>query len=74
MILGRDADFVVVAVGGGNPQAEQAVLSALRRTGLSIGLLPALRGLPVIGFRQHYTPTLREPERIACQSVRSGFC
>jgi hypothetical protein len=54
MILGRDADFVVVAVGGGNPQAEQAVLSALRRTGLSIGLLPALRGLPVIGFRQHY--------------------
>ena len=54
MILGRDADFVVVAVGGGNPQAEQVVLSALRRTGLSIGLLPALRGLPVIGFRQHY--------------------
>jgi hypothetical protein len=22
----------------------------------------------------NYTPTLREPERIACQSVRSGFC
>ena len=21
-----------------------------------------------------YTPTLRGPERIACQSVRSGFC
>ena len=54
MISARDADFVVVAIGGGNPQAERAVLSALRRTGLSIGLVPALRGLPVIGFRQHY--------------------
>jgi hypothetical protein len=49
MISARDADFVVVAIGGGNPHAERAVLSALRRTGLSIGLVTALRGLPVIG-------------------------
>jgi polyphosphate kinase len=25
-------------------------------------------------YIQRYTPTQREPERIACQSVRSGFC
>jgi len=55
LIAKREADFVVVSVGGGsNPQAEHAVLNALRRTGLPIGLVPALRGLPVIGFRQHY--------------------
>jgi UDP-galactose-lipid carrier transferase len=54
MIAAQGADFVVVAVGGGDPEAERAVLDALRRTGLPLALVPALRGLPVIGFRQHY--------------------
>jgi undecaprenyl-phosphate galactose phosphotransferase len=55
MIAAQGADFVVVAVGGGgDPDAEHAVLNALRRTGLPLALVPALRGLPVIGLRQHY--------------------
>ena len=54
MLAGHGADFVVVAVGGGDARAEHAVLGALRRTGLPLALVPALRGLPVIGFRQHY--------------------
>jgi UDP-galactose-lipid carrier transferase len=54
MVAARQADFVVVAVGGGDPVAEHAALDALRRTGLPIALVPALRGVPVIGFRQHY--------------------
>jgi UDP-galactose-lipid carrier transferase len=55
MIAAQGADFVVVAAGGGgDPEAEHAVLHALRRTGLPLALVPALRGLPVIGFRQHY--------------------
>jgi UDP-galactose-lipid carrier transferase len=55
MIAAQGADFVVVAVGGGgDPEAEHTVLDALRRTGLPLALVPALRGLPVIGFRQHY--------------------
>ncbi len=54
MVNVRGAEFVVVAPGGSNPEAERSVLNALRRSGLSIGLVPALRGLPVTGFRQHY--------------------
>lgn len=50
----RRADFVVVAVGGRDPSAERAALDALRRTRLPIALVPMLRGLPVVGFRQHY--------------------
>ena len=30
--------------------------------------------VPVAPHLFNYTLTLREPERIACQSVRSGFC
>jgi len=48
------SDFIVVTVGGGEPEAERLVLGALRRTGLPIALVPALQGLPVVGFRQHY--------------------
>lgn len=54
MVADRGANFVVVAVGGGDPQAEHAVLDALRRTGLPLAVVPAFRGLPVVGFRQHY--------------------
>jgi len=54
LILTRDADFVVISIGGGDPEAERVVLDALRRTGLPMALVPTLRGLPVIGFRQHY--------------------
>lgn len=54
MVAVRGADFVVVSVGGGDPHAEHAVLGALRRTGLPLALVPAVRGMPVIGFRQHY--------------------
>ena len=54
MVAARGANFVVVSVGGGEPQAEHSVLDALRRTGLPLALVPAVRGLPVVGFRQHY--------------------
>ena len=54
MVAARRADFVVVAVGGGEREAEHGALDALRRTGLPIAIVPALRGLPVVGFRQHY--------------------
>jgi Undecaprenyl-phosphate galactose phosphotransferase WbaP len=54
LLAERGADFGVIAVGSGEPRAEQSVLSALRRTGLPIALVPALRGMPVAGFRQHY--------------------
>ncbi len=53
VISARGADFVVITVGG-EAQAEKTVLDALRRTGLPLALVPALRGLPVVGFRQHY--------------------
>lgn len=54
MVAARGANFVVVSVGGGDLQAEHAVLDAVRRTGLPLALVPAVRGLPVVGFRQHY--------------------
>ena len=54
MVTERGADLVVIAVGCGAPDAERTVLSALRRTSLPIALVPALNGLPVVGFRQHY--------------------
>jgi Undecaprenyl-phosphate galactose phosphotransferase WbaP len=54
LVVARGANFVVACVGGGDLQAEHAVLGALRRTGLPLALVPAVRGLPVIGFRQHY--------------------
>jgi Undecaprenyl-phosphate galactose phosphotransferase WbaP len=54
MVSERGADFVVIAVGGGNADAERDLLSSLRRAGLPIALVPALRGMPVTGFRQHY--------------------
>jgi Undecaprenyl-phosphate galactose phosphotransferase WbaP len=48
------ADFVVVAVGSGQPVAERSVISALRRTNRPIALVPAMEGLPVVGLRQHH--------------------
>ena len=54
MAAARRVDFVVVAVGGGERATEHAALDALRHTGLPIAIVPALRGLPVVGFRQHY--------------------
>jgi UDP-galactose-lipid carrier transferase len=50
----RGFDFVVAAVGGAHPDRENAVIGALRRGGVSLGLVPVLPGLPVTGFRQHY--------------------
>jgi len=49
----RGAEFVVVAVSGTIP-AERAVIATLRRARLPIAIVPALDGLPVVGFRQHY--------------------
>lgn len=54
LVAARGANFVVASMGGGDVQAEHAVLGALRRTGLPLALVPAVRGLPVIGFHQHY--------------------
>jgi undecaprenyl-phosphate galactose phosphotransferase len=48
------ADFVVVAVGSGQPDAERSVIAALRRANRPIGLVPAMEGLPVVGLRQHH--------------------
>ncbi len=50
----REAEFVVVAVSGSTPAAERAVIAALRRARLPLAIVPALDGLPVVGFRQHY--------------------
>jgi len=54
LVTAHQADFVVVAVGGDEPQVERSSLDAMRRLGLPIALVPGLRGLPVTGFRQHY--------------------
>jgi Undecaprenyl-phosphate galactose phosphotransferase WbaP len=48
------ADFVVVSVGGSDPEVERAALGAVRRTSLPIALVPTMEELPVTGFRQHY--------------------
>lgn len=49
----QGAEFVVVAVSGAHP-AERMVIATLRRSRLPIAIVPALDGLPVVGFRQHY--------------------
>jgi Undecaprenyl-phosphate galactose phosphotransferase WbaP len=54
MVAMYGADFVVVSVGGSDPEAERSVLGALRRADLPIALVPTMEELPVIGFRQHY--------------------
>ncbi len=48
------ADFVVVAVGSGQPSAERAIIGALRRANRPVGLVPAMEGLPVVGLRPHH--------------------
>ena len=48
------ADFVVISVGGSDPEVERAALGAVRRTSLPIALVPTMDELPVTGFRQHY--------------------
>lgn len=53
-IAAQRAEFVVVAVSGGSPAAERAVIEALRRARVPMAIVPAIEGLPVIGFRQHY--------------------
>lgn len=50
----RGADFVVVAVGSGYPQAERSMIAALRRANRPIALVPAMEGLPVVGLRPHH--------------------
>lgn len=50
----QGGEFVVVAVSGGRPAAERAVVATLRRARLPMAIVPALEGLPVVGFRQHY--------------------
>jgi len=54
LVADRGLDFVVAAVGTAHAEQEQAVIGALRRSGIAIGLVPVLPGLPVTGFRQHY--------------------
>jgi Undecaprenyl-phosphate galactose phosphotransferase WbaP len=54
MVTERGFDFVVAAVGGDRPDQESAVIRALHRGGISIGLVPVLPELPVAGFRRHY--------------------
>jgi undecaprenyl-phosphate galactose phosphotransferase len=53
LVADRGADFVVIVVCGGQPEAGRTVMDALRRSGLPIALVPVLQGLPVVGFRQH---------------------
>ncbi len=54
LISERRYDFVVAAVGGERPDQESAVIRALHRSGVSLGLVPVLPELPVAGFRRHY--------------------
>jgi undecaprenyl-phosphate galactose phosphotransferase len=54
MVTERGFDFVVAAVGGDRPDLESAVIRALHRGGISIGLVPVLPEVPVAGFRRHY--------------------
>ena len=54
LVTERGFDFVVAAVGGARPDQECAVIGALRRGGVALGLVPVLPGVPVAGFRQHY--------------------
>ena len=54
LIAERQFNFVVAAVGGACAGQDTAVIGALRRTGVAIGLVPVLPTLPVAGFRRHY--------------------
>jgi Undecaprenyl-phosphate galactose phosphotransferase WbaP len=54
LVAERGFDFVVAAVGGDRPDHESAVIRALHRGGVSIGLVPLLSEVPVAGFRRHY--------------------
>lgn len=54
MVAMCGADFVVVSVGGSDPDVERAALGSVRRSGLPIALVPTMEELPVTGFRQHY--------------------
>jgi len=54
LVKERGFDFVIAAVGGARPDQESAVIGALRRGGVAIGLVPVLPALPVTGFRRHY--------------------
>jgi UDP-galactose-lipid carrier transferase len=54
LVAERRFDFVIAAVGGARPEQEGAVIGAMRRAGVSIGIVPLLPALPVAGFRRHY--------------------
>ncbi len=54
MVAERGFDFVVAAVGSDRPDQEGAVIRALHRGGVSIGLVPVMPELSVAGFRRHY--------------------
>lgn len=53
-IVSQRGEFVVVGVSGAAPAAERAVIEGLRRARLPMAIVPAIEGIPVIGFRQHY--------------------
>ncbi len=48
------AEFVVVAMGGGDPAAENRVAAALARAQVPFALVPAFDGIPVSGVSNHY--------------------
>ena len=48
------AEFVVVAMSGGNPAAENAVAAGLARARVPFAMVPALDGVPVTGVDKHY--------------------
>jgi Undecaprenyl-phosphate galactose phosphotransferase WbaP len=49
-----NAEFVIVALGGGKVVQESIVTSTLMRLRISFAAMPNLGGLPVIGFNQDY--------------------
>ena len=49
-----DAEFVVLALGQGDFAKERALVAALARARVLFAIVPAIEGLPVLGFSQHY--------------------
>jgi undecaprenyl-phosphate galactose phosphotransferase len=67
------ADFVVVAVGSGQPAVERSVISALRRAQRPIALVPAMEGLPVVGLRQHHFFSHDFVMLVSCNNLARPF-
>ena len=53
-LAAHDTEFVVVAVGAGNEAKQRLVISTLQRARIAFGIVPAIGGLPVLGFNQQY--------------------